>query len=174
MGTLHAAYCDQHDVWRFTDQVKMEQAILQYKDNPRATYYIIMRAFHQKLAPQATVIYRNLVKEDTMNAKLLSAYAFSHFLSTGPMSTSGLSYNAPELVRKLRGQQAEADEARSTAISIRPDLPEVLIETAIPLAHSGMWTPSNTSSVTASLYARKAVKTRAQMGGRSLLAGLSA
>lgn len=156
---LSSALClSQGDVWRFTQEAQMRAAIEQYKDNPRATYYIIVRASHQHLAPQAAMIYLSLLDIDQYNPKREAAYAFSQFMAAGALSEYALNYGAPSLVQKLRQQQLKAEYNRALALSATPKSPETLLEAAIPLGYTGDYQSGSVDRRKACDYLRKAVR----------------
>ena len=131
----------QDKLWNFTTPTQMKAVIPKYLNNPRATYYIIMRATNYNLGPQAAVIYGDLLKEGygskgsgKVNAfHLMSAYAFSHFMATGPLSREYFRQQPSPIVQRLRDQELEADGYRTQALEAMPKSPEVLLEASIAI-----------------------------------------
>ncbi len=124
--------------WLFTDKNEMEQTVRQYADNPRAAYYIIVRAHKRDLAAQAAVAYYDLMKKKASDPYLKSAFAFSHFLATGLYSREFANEKSTKLVQQLRQQQGEASFYRDEALESKPDSPVILLETAQFLAAQGL------------------------------------
>jgi len=122
------------DGWNFTTPAQMEKAIPKYLDNPRATYYVIMRARHRNLVDRAALLYGNLLK--TRHGRnefyVMSAYAFSHFMAVGPLAREHFVQHGSPTVEKLRRQALEADFYRKEAMEGKPNSPEVLLMSALP------------------------------------------
>jgi len=122
------------DVWNFTTPAQMEKAIPKYLDNPRATYYVIMRARHHNLVDRAALLYGSLLKTRHGGNEfyVMSAYAFSHFMAVGPLAREHFVQHGSPTVEKLRRQALEADFYRKEAMEGKPNSPEVLLMSALP------------------------------------------
>lgn len=129
------------NLWNFTTEAQMKAVIPQYINNPRATYYIIQRAYHHKMAGQATVVYHDLMRLKPNDPKTQAAYAFCHFMATGPLSGEYFVYGASPLTRGLRKQQIEANDYRLAALQTAPKSPEILLESALPIFYTSAGTP---------------------------------
>jgi tetratricopeptide (TPR) repeat protein len=139
-------------VWLFQSEDQMKQTIMEHLKNPRATFYVIMRAHKRGMADEAALIYYDLLQKDRTNPQLLSAYAYSHFMATGPYSKDYFVRYASPAVQKLRPQQVQADYYREEAITFAPKSPEVLLESGL-----GMFYKSDTKQQGLN-HVRKAVR----------------
>lgn len=133
IGGALAATTPAAKVWLFKDPKEMQLVVPAYSHNPRATYYVIMRAYHQALAGEACVAYHDLLQKNNYDPDLQAAYAFSHFMATGALAQNYFKQQASPLTAKLRQQQMEAQYYREEAVKEKPKCPEVLLETALPL-----------------------------------------
>lgn len=146
--------------WLFTNEAEMKATIARHSGNPRANYYIIMRASKRDLIGQAAMTYRDLARKRLNDANAYAAYAFSQYVATGEMSRYQLTYNAPPLIRELRGYQMEADYYRGEALKLAPRSPDVLLMTGMAL----FWTSGRSyegdtaNKKKACDYLRKAVR----------------
>jgi len=150
----------EDQLWRFTTEEQLRAAILKYIKNPRALYYIILRAHERNLAGQASVIFHDLLLPKPQDhpehahdenpkahaaalikgldlAHVQSAYAYSHFMATGPLSREYFVRDVSPLVKALRMQEPDVAMYRKESLKAAPKSPEVLLETAIPLFYKG-------------------------------------
>ena len=119
------------DVWLLTTEPQMQVEVEKYLKNPRATYFIIMRAQRHNLGPAAAIAYRDWRKKRVGDPFIESAYAFSQWMAAGELTPHYLTKNVQPLLQQLRGQQMEARYYRTEAFKARPNSPEVLLETAV-------------------------------------------
>ena len=148
----------QSDVWKFSDENAMKQAITQYVNNPRATYYIIMRAHRIGLGPLAATIYQGMLDKNPDDAYLQCDFAFSHFMATSMLSGTSLSSKTFPAIMKLRQLQMKAEYNRDAATAHMPSSPEASLEIALALAYNAHHVPNVQSRRLACTYARQAVK----------------
>ena len=116
--------------WLFTNENEMEQTVRAYADNPRATYYVIMRAHQRNLAAQTAVVYYDLLQKNPYDPYLQSAFAYSHFVATNIFARESMNGKSAPFVYKLQKQATEAKYYREEAIKKKPDSPVILLETA--------------------------------------------
>jgi tetratricopeptide (TPR) repeat protein len=119
--------------WLFTNEEEMQQTVTVQADNPRAAYYIILRASKQGLGPQTCVAYHDLLKKNPYDPYLQATYAFSQYMATRPFSERFFSGERSDLEKEIWKQQAEAIYYRDEAIKAKPDSAVILVETALPL-----------------------------------------
>lgn len=125
------------------DIKEMKVAIASHLHDPRATYNIIMRAYQQGLAPEATVIYHEWMNAKPGDARVEAAYAFSHFWATGNHAHRHLSQQRMDspLVLQLQYERENVERQRLDALKKAPNTPEVLLETAIAEFNVDMYSP---------------------------------
>ncbi|HET6382835.1 MAG TPA: hypothetical protein VFJ58_05540, partial [Armatimonadota bacterium] len=127
------AVSEKNDVWLFTTESQMRVEIEKYLKKPRDTYFIIMRSQHENLGPAAAMAYREWRKKRIGDPLVESAYAFSQWMAAGELAPNYTTRDVQPLLQQLRSQQMEARYYRAKAIKARPNSPEVLLETALPM-----------------------------------------
>lgn len=140
--------------WLFSNKKEMQKAVPYYSNNPRATYYVIMRARNKGMAGLACASYHDLLKKNGNDPYLQSAYAFSHFMAVGEFSKEYFTEKASALTQELRTQQLEAKYYRDAAIKADSNSPVILVETAVPKIY-GSEAETRSEAVD---YLRKAVR----------------
>ncbi len=115
----------------FVDELQLKQTALKFQGNRRATYSVILSSAKRHLAPQATLIYGDLLRQHPGDAGLQSAYAFSHFMAVGPLSDNYFTAKASPLVTRLRREQLKADYYRRESQKAALYSPEIKLECAI-------------------------------------------
>lgn len=138
--------------WLFDTKEEMGKAVPYYSNNPRATYYVIMRAHKRNMAGPACLVYHGLLQKNQRDPYLQSAYAFSHFMATGELSREHLVQKTSSLINELRKQQLGASFWRDEAIKAKPNSAVILMETALPMMYG------NGSRPEAVNYLRKATR----------------
>ena len=93
-------------------------------------------------------------------AHLQSAYAFSYFMATGPLSKNYFKAAVSPVLKQLQGQYLEAEECRAAALKSAPESPEVLLESALALFHKSGGSVDDTKKrcLQACNYLRQAAK----------------
>lgn len=157
-------------VWKFTSVPQMKALITKCLNNPRATYYIIVRARRLGMEKEAALFYRSFLKEETKNGVsepkhsanhgyVMAAYAFSHYVAVGPSSREYFIQNPPSLVQQLRDYGLEADGYRTWALQEEPNSPEVLLETSLAVLDGSSATETRQQRILRAIgYTRKAVR----------------
>ena len=116
--------------WLFTTENEMEETARTHADNPRATYYVIMRAHKRGMASQTAVVYHELLQKNPYDPYLQSAFAYSHFMATNIFAREFMNDKSAPFVYKLQKMATEAQYYREEAIKKKPDSPVILLETA--------------------------------------------
>lgn len=122
--------------WLFTNEEEMQQTVTVQADNPRAAYYIILRAVRHELAPQTAVAYYDLLQKNPQDPYLQATWAFSHFVATSPIFRQKFTKPDSDLEKQIAKQQGEAVYYRDKAIKAKPSSPVVLVETALYLVYA--------------------------------------
>jgi tetratricopeptide (TPR) repeat protein len=157
-------------VWKFTTLPQMRAIITKCLNNPRATYYIILRARELGMEKDAALFYRSFLheknkdgvrepKHDVRHGYVMAAYAFSHFVAVGPYSRDYFNKKPSSLVRRLCDYGLEAEGYRTGALQEEPNSPEVLLMTSIAEIEGSSPNESREEHIMRVIgYTRKAVR----------------